>query len=180
MDTPVAVTDAALTLLMVNPMYQALLGDTSGARGPERNGAWGGVPWIVHPDPAHTGLAVEHQAVDALHPPDSHSLGIVRQPPECRTAAADHRHAPDRAAPQVRTRAGVKRAGVRGGVRRWPVHPEPGPGEALPSWFGRLASLYRLSVEQLLTHSLGSPDPPFATPWPFSGRTGYRGLTTSR
>lgn len=40
-DTPVAVTDAALTLLVTNPMYQALMGDTSGARGFERNGAWG-------------------------------------------------------------------------------------------------------------------------------------------
>ncbi|MEW2403391.1 helix-turn-helix transcriptional regulator [Streptomyces sp. NPDC046862] len=40
-DTPVAVTDAALTLLMANPMYQALMGDMSGARGFERNGAWG-------------------------------------------------------------------------------------------------------------------------------------------
>ncbi|MFM9614495.1 helix-turn-helix transcriptional regulator [Streptomyces niveiscabiei] len=40
-DTPVAVTDAALTLLMANPLYQALLGDMSGARGFERNGAWG-------------------------------------------------------------------------------------------------------------------------------------------
>jgi hypothetical protein len=38
---------------------------------------------------------------------------------------------------------------VPGGVRRWPVHPEPGPGEALTSWLGRLAGLYRLSVEQL-------------------------------
>ncbi|MEX3105523.1 helix-turn-helix transcriptional regulator [Streptomyces sp. ST1015] len=40
-DTPVAVTDAALTLLMANPLHQALLGDMSGARGFERNGAWG-------------------------------------------------------------------------------------------------------------------------------------------
>lgn len=39
-DTPVAVTDAALTLLVANPMYQALMGDTSGWRGFERNGAW--------------------------------------------------------------------------------------------------------------------------------------------
>jgi len=44
---------------------------------------------------------------------------------------------------------------VPDGVRRWPVHPEPGPGEALSSWLGRLAGLYRLSVEQLLTHNLG-------------------------
>ncbi|MEU7004299.1 TniQ family protein [Nonomuraea sp. NPDC046570] len=42
------------------------------------------------------------------------------------------------------------------GVRRWPVHPEPGPGEALTSWLGRLAGLYGLSVEQLLPHNLGS------------------------
>ena len=41
------------------------------------------------------------------------------------------------------------------GARRWPVHPEPAPGEALTSWLGRLAGLYRLSVEQLLTHNLG-------------------------
>lgn len=40
-DTPVAVTDAALTVLMANPLYQALLGDMSGSRGLERNGAWG-------------------------------------------------------------------------------------------------------------------------------------------
>ncbi|MEV0386041.1 TniQ family protein [Nonomuraea sp. NPDC050643] len=41
------------------------------------------------------------------------------------------------------------------GARRWPVHPEPAPGEALTSWLGRLAGLYRLSVEQLLTYNLG-------------------------
>lgn len=41
------------------------------------------------------------------------------------------------------------------GALRWPVHPEPTPGEALTSWLGRLAGLYRLSVEQLLTYNLG-------------------------
>jgi hypothetical protein len=46
-------------------------------------------------------------------------------------------------------------------LRRWPVHPEPGPGEALTSWLGRLAGLYRLSVEQLLTHNLGAASAQF-------------------
>ncbi|MEU9022809.1 helix-turn-helix transcriptional regulator [Actinomadura sp. NPDC048394] len=38
--TPVAVYDAAWTLLLANPMYTALMGDTSGWRGMERNGVW--------------------------------------------------------------------------------------------------------------------------------------------
>jgi transcriptional regulator with XRE-family HTH domain len=39
-DTPVGVSDAAWTLLLANPMYAALMGDPSGWRGFERNGAW--------------------------------------------------------------------------------------------------------------------------------------------
>ncbi|MGV9309831.1 MULTISPECIES: TniQ family protein [unclassified Nonomuraea] len=46
-------------------------------------------------------------------------------------------------------------------LRRWPVHPEPAPGEALSSWLGRLAALYRLSVEQLLTYNLGAASAEF-------------------
>ncbi|GAB2832428.1 helix-turn-helix transcriptional regulator [Streptomyces daliensis] len=38
--TPVAVYDAAWTLLVANPPYVALMGDTSGQRGNERNGVW--------------------------------------------------------------------------------------------------------------------------------------------
>ncbi|MDL4815167.1 helix-turn-helix transcriptional regulator [Actinomadura opuntiae] len=38
--TPVAVYDAAWTLLLANPMYTALMGDTSSWRGFERNGVW--------------------------------------------------------------------------------------------------------------------------------------------
>ncbi|MFI6656556.1 helix-turn-helix transcriptional regulator [Streptomyces sp. NPDC050523] len=38
--TPVAVSDAAMTLLLANPMYAALMGDLSGLRGFERNGVW--------------------------------------------------------------------------------------------------------------------------------------------
>ena len=40
-------------------------------------------------------------------------------------------------------------------VQRWPVHPRPHRGEALTSWLGRLASIYCLSVPQLLEHNLG-------------------------
>ncbi|MFJ3670726.1 helix-turn-helix transcriptional regulator [Streptomyces sp. NPDC090106] len=39
-DTPVGVSDAAMTLLVANPMYGALMGDASGLRGFERNGVW--------------------------------------------------------------------------------------------------------------------------------------------
>lgn len=39
-DTPVAVSDAAMTLLVANPLYGALMGDPSGLRGFERNGVW--------------------------------------------------------------------------------------------------------------------------------------------
>ena len=39
-------------------------------------------------------------------------------------------------------------------VRRWPLHPRPGPLESLSSWLGRLATLYGLSVKDLLTHNL--------------------------
>ncbi|MDI9897383.1 helix-turn-helix transcriptional regulator [Rhodococcus sp. IEGM 1381] len=39
-DAPVAVHDAAMTLLLANPMYAALMGDPSGLRGIERNDAW--------------------------------------------------------------------------------------------------------------------------------------------
>ena len=58
----------------------------------------------------------------------------------------------DRAAPPVRARARMTPAP---GVRRWPVHPPPGPGEALTSWLARLASLYGMSAGQMLRHNLG-------------------------
>ncbi|MFI7606374.1 helix-turn-helix transcriptional regulator [Micromonospora sp. NPDC049366] len=38
--TPVAVYDASWTLLLANPPYAALMGDPSGWRGNQRNGAW--------------------------------------------------------------------------------------------------------------------------------------------
>lgn len=38
--------------------------------------------------------------------------------------------------------------------RRWPLHPRPGPGEALSSWLKRTAGLYGLSAGDLLRHNL--------------------------
>ena len=50
----------------------------------------------------------------------------------------------------VRARTGVSRP------RRWPLHPEPGAGEALSSWLTRLAQLYDLPVIELLRYNLGA------------------------
>lgn len=43
-------------------------------------------------------------------------------------------------------------------VRCWPLHPRPGPLEALSSWLGRLAELYEMPVHDLLTRNLGLVD----------------------
>jgi TniQ len=40
-------------------------------------------------------------------------------------------------------------------TRRWPLHPPPGPGEALTSWLDRLAALYGMPASHLLRRSLG-------------------------
>lgn len=42
------------------------------------------------------------------------------------------------------------------GTPRWPLHPCPGPAEALSSWLDRTARLYGLSAGDLLRHNLGS------------------------
>ena len=42
--------------------------------------------------------------------------------------------------------------------RRWPLHPQPGALESLSSWLDRLARLYSLPVEDLLTRNLGMTD----------------------
>lgn len=41
-------------------------------------------------------------------------------------------------------------------ARRWPLHPPPGPGEALSSWLIRIGDLYGLSLEELLRHNLAA------------------------
>lgn len=60
--TPVAVYDAAWTLLVANPPYAALMGDPSGWRGRERNGVWRnllGLPGRVRQS------SEEHRALEA-------------------------------------------------------------------------------------------------------------------
>lgn len=77
-DTPVAVSDAAMTLLLANPMYSALMGDFSGLRGFERNGVWRnflGRPTRVRHTPEeqrafHAGLVAELRATSARYPAD--------------------------------------------------------------------------------------------------------------
>ncbi|MEU6012002.1 TniQ family protein [Streptomyces sp. NPDC047453] len=44
------------------------------------------------------------------------------------------------------------------GVRRWPLHPRPGPLESLSSWLERLADVYEMPVKDLLTRNLGLVD----------------------
>ncbi|MEW2386314.1 TniQ family protein [Micromonospora sp. NPDC047707] len=65
---------------------------------------------------------------------------------------------------------------------RWPLHPPPGPLEALSSWIARLAELYQLPVTELLTGNLGlvgltvpddlDHDPPTAMLTALADRTG--------
>jgi hypothetical protein len=43
-------------------------------------------------------------------------------------------------------------------AQRWPLHPQPGPLEALSSWLSRLAQLYEMPVTDLLKHNLGLVD----------------------
>lgn len=65
---------------------------------------------------------------------------------------------------------------------RWPLHPQPGPLEALSSWLARLADLHHLPVAELLTGNLGlvgltvpddlDHDPPAAMLAALADRTG--------
>jgi hypothetical protein len=67
-------------------------------------------------------------------------------------------------------------------VRRWPLHPQPGPLEALSLWLDRLARLYEMPVKDLLTRNLGlvdldvpadlDYDPPMAMLTALAERTG--------
>ncbi|MEU6352574.1 helix-turn-helix transcriptional regulator [Streptomyces sp. NPDC047072] len=77
-DTPVAVSDAAMTLLVANPMYAALMGDPSALRGFERNGVWRnftGMPTRVRHTPKEreafeVGMVAELRATAARYPAD--------------------------------------------------------------------------------------------------------------
>ncbi|TQJ91738.1 helix-turn-helix transcriptional regulator [Streptomyces sp. SLBN-31] len=86
-DTPVGVTDAAMNLLLANPMYAALMGDPSRLRGPERNGAWRnfmGVPSRVRHTPEErrsfeAGMVAELRSTAARYPADRQLLHLVAE-----------------------------------------------------------------------------------------------------
>jgi transcriptional regulator with XRE-family HTH domain len=83
-DTPVAVSDAAMTLLLANPMHAALMGDQSALRGIERNGVWRnftGMPTRVRHSPEErrafeAGMVAELRATAARYPADR-QLGLL-------------------------------------------------------------------------------------------------------
>jgi len=86
-DTPVAVSDAAMTLLLANPMYAALMGDPSHLQGFERNGVWRnftGVPTRVR----HTreerrafeaGMVSELRTTAARYPADRQLRRLIAE-----------------------------------------------------------------------------------------------------
>ena len=86
-DTPVAVSDAAMTLLVANPMYAALLGDPSVLRGFERNGVWRnftGMPTRVRHTPEEraafeVGMVAELRATAARYPADRQLKLLIRE-----------------------------------------------------------------------------------------------------
>ncbi|MFD2684685.1 helix-turn-helix transcriptional regulator [Streptomyces phyllanthi] len=84
--TPVAVTDAAFTLLMANPMHQALMGDMSGSRGFERNGVWGhflGRTRLRHTQEERRALEIgmvsELRAIAAKYPSDRQLRRLIAE-----------------------------------------------------------------------------------------------------
>ncbi|RRR82860.1 helix-turn-helix transcriptional regulator [Streptomyces sp. RP5T] len=86
-DTPVAVSDAAMTLLLANPVYAALMGDPSALRGFERNGVWRnftGMPPRVRHTPEErrafeAGLVSELRAAAARYPGDRQLSSMIAQ-----------------------------------------------------------------------------------------------------
>ncbi|MEU8173727.1 helix-turn-helix transcriptional regulator [Microbispora hainanensis] len=86
-DTPVAVSDAAMTLLVTNRMYAALMGDPSGLRGFERNGVWRnftGWPSRVRHTPQEQrafdmGMVAELRATAARYPADHRLQRLIAE-----------------------------------------------------------------------------------------------------
>ncbi|GAA3810293.1 helix-turn-helix transcriptional regulator [Streptomyces coacervatus] len=86
-DTPVGVSDAAMTLLVANPMYAALMGDPSGLRGFERNGVWRnfmGVPSRVRHAPQElpafeAGMVAELRATAVRYPTDRQLRRLITE-----------------------------------------------------------------------------------------------------
>ncbi|MGW2520617.1 helix-turn-helix transcriptional regulator [Streptomyces sp. NPDC001617] len=86
-DTPVAVSDAAMTLLLANPMYAALMGDPSTLRGFERNGVWRnftGAPSRVRHTPEErrtfeAGMVAELRASSVRYPADRQLRRLIAE-----------------------------------------------------------------------------------------------------
>lgn len=86
-DAPVAVSDAAMTLLLANPMYAALMGDPSGLRGLERNDAWRnfmGVPTRVRHSPeersaCEVGLVSQLRRTACRYPADRQLRRLIAE-----------------------------------------------------------------------------------------------------
>ncbi|WP_329332329.1 helix-turn-helix transcriptional regulator [Streptomyces sp. NBC_00663] len=86
-DTPVGVSDAAMTLLVANPMYAALMGDPSGWSGFERNGVWRnflGAPTRVRHTPEErrafeAGMVAELRATVGRYPADRQLRRLVAE-----------------------------------------------------------------------------------------------------
>jgi transcriptional regulator with XRE-family HTH domain len=85
-DTPVVVTDATLTLLVANPMYQAVTGDTSSWRGFERNVVWShflGRSRVRHTQEERRsleiGMVAELRAVAAKYPADRQLRRLIAE-----------------------------------------------------------------------------------------------------
>ncbi|MCI3274349.1 helix-turn-helix transcriptional regulator [Streptomyces cylindrosporus] len=86
-DTPVGVSDAAMNLLVANPMYAALMGDPSGLRGFERNGVWrnftGWPTRVRHTPEEHrafeVGLVAELRATHAHYPADRQLQRLIAE-----------------------------------------------------------------------------------------------------
>ena len=84
-DTAVAVSDAAMTLLLANPMYAALMGDPSVLNGFERNAVWRnftGMPTRVRHTPEErrdfeAGMVAELRAAAARYPADRQLHALV-------------------------------------------------------------------------------------------------------
>ena len=83
--TPVAVYDAAWTLLLANPPFAALMGDPSGWRGHQRNSVWRnflGSPGLVRQTPEarralEAGLVGDLRATAARYPADQRLRRLV-------------------------------------------------------------------------------------------------------
>ncbi|WP_369230470.1 helix-turn-helix transcriptional regulator [Streptomyces sp. R21] len=86
-DTPVGVSDAAMNLLLANPMYAALMGDQSGLRGFERNGVWRnflGMPTRVRHTPQQrrafeVGMVAELRATAVRYPADRQLRRMIEE-----------------------------------------------------------------------------------------------------